>query len=380
MNIMTGIEPATPALKSLPPQRPELTPGQKGMILAAAGEVIRATVMGQVASHSDPGFAGAAEQIVSGSFISLKRGKHLRSCCGGLLDPPVALGKALHDAAVRTAIEDMRFPPVSPTELEHLEIEVWILYNPTAMTARGEERAGAVIVGGKHGLVVARGQVRGLLLPGVAADHDWDSRRFLEQVCVKAGLHPSLWKDDGTSFTTFEALPIRGKVKDALGPGDAVGAAPVFRTDELPAYAEFCRDNIALLLEGATPNYYLFGASDGQVSGVALIVRRPGTTQCLNFSQISTRPGVPLQSTLFNLSRAAAQTLANQGATAQDFDALEVGVAVLTDPAMHGTVADPHFGGIDVRNRSILVMERSKAGIVFDPAATPGALLAEAAK
>src|SRR5207237_10009991 len=101
------------------------------------------------------------EHIVSGSFVSLKRGKHLRSCCGGLLEPPVTLGKALQDAAYRTAVDDARFPPVSPTEFLHLQMEVWVLFNPLPMTVRGDERTKAVTGGGKHGLVIASAQSRG---------------------------------------------------------------------------------------------------------------------------------------------------------------------------------------------------------------------------
>jgi AmmeMemoRadiSam system protein B/AmmeMemoRadiSam system protein A len=377
---MIGAELAAPSLRMLGPQRPELTPEQQQLILAAAGEIIRATVLGESPVHADPTFAGSADYVVSGSFVSLKRGRHLRSCCGGLLDPPVTLTKALHDAAFRTAVDDARFPPVSPVELEHLDMEVWILYNPAAVTARGDDRVAAVVVGGKHGLVVARGQARGLLLPGVAADHNWDAKRFLEQVCVKAGLHPSLWKDDATSLMTFEGLPIRGRIKDTLAEANLSAPGWFFDSEELAAFADFCRANIALLLAGATPNYYLFGAADGQVSGAVLVVRRKGSTDGLNFSQLSTRPGVPLQATLFSLSQAAAQALTAQGATADNLDSLEIGLAILTDPAMHGTVADPHLGGIDPRARALLVMERAKAGMVFDPTATPGNLLVEAAR
>src|SRR5207244_11190067 len=64
-----------------------------------------------------------------------------------------------------------------------------------------------------------------------------------------------------------DALPISGDI----GFGRP---APLFRPEELAAYADFCRGNIALLLTGATPNYYLFGASDGHVSGAVLVIRR----------------------------------------------------------------------------------------------------------
>src|SRR5207245_640594 len=103
---------------------------------------------------------------------------------------------------------------VSPTELEHLDMEVWLLFNPQRVHARGEERVQAVVTGGKHGLVVGRGEHRGLLLPGVAVEQGWDARRFLDQVCVKAGLHASLWKDDATTLFTFEGSALRGRVGD----------------------------------------------------------------------------------------------------------------------------------------------------------------------
>ena len=136
----------------------------------------------------------------------------MRSCCGGLIDRPIRLIDALRDASQRTALEDVRFPSLSPTELEHLDVEVWLLFNPQPIQGQGEERVEAVTVGGKHGLLVTRGDTRGILLPGVAVEHNWDSRQFLEQVCVKAGLHPTLWKDQGTALSTFEGEALRGRV------------------------------------------------------------------------------------------------------------------------------------------------------------------------
>src|SRR5262249_19119270 len=151
---------------------------------------------------------------------------------------------------------------------------------------------------GKHGLVIERDNARGLLLPGVAVENDWDSRRFLEQTCVKAGLHASLWKDDGTALFTFEGDSIRGPVRKADPLGTAPNRAPWYRPQDLRAFAEFCRQNIAALAVGATPNYYLPGVPDCTVSGVVLTVRWAGGTRERQFSQISMRPGIPLQSTL----------------------------------------------------------------------------------
>jgi AmmeMemoRadiSam system protein B/AmmeMemoRadiSam system protein A len=367
---------AEPATARAP--RLHLTAEQKRQIVAAAAELVRSAVMAQEPAFADPTLAGAADERVSGAFVSLKRGKHLRSCCGALLEQLVPLGVALRDAAVRTALEDVRFPPVSPMELEHLEMEVWLLHNPTPVTSKGEERVRAVTVGGKHGLVVSRGQSRGLLLPGVAAENNWDARRFLEQTCVKAGLHSSLWKDDETSVLTFEGEALRGRVVSP-GPGQQwTSPASWISSHELAIYTDFCRGNVGLLLRGATPNYYLSGASDGHVSGVVLQIRRPGSDPT-TLSQFSLRPGVPLQATLFSLAQAAAHALAAQGVQADELDTLQFAMAILHGPAMRGTVASPDLAGIDGQ-RAILVFERSRAGLVFDQQCAAEELLQEAAR
>jgi AmmeMemoRadiSam system protein B len=86
---------------------------------------------------------------------------------------------------------------------------VWILWGPEPITARGEDRIAAVTIG-KHGLQIARGHARGLLLPGVAIEHGFDARTFLEQVCIKAGLPTDAWQDDETTLMRFEGEAIEG--------------------------------------------------------------------------------------------------------------------------------------------------------------------------
>jgi AmmeMemoRadiSam system protein B/AmmeMemoRadiSam system protein A len=362
-----------------PVQRLQLTDAQKHLILRTVGELIAATITGRQPSFPDPTLDGLAGEPVAGAFVTLKRGKHLRSCTGGLHDRPIALGQALQDAAVRTALEDMRFPPVSPIELEHLDLEVWLLYNPQPVQVRGEERVNAVVTGGKHGLVIARGQNRGLLLPGVAVEHQWDSRRFLEQACVKAGIHSSLWRDDETAVSTFEGDAFDGRLS-AGGVGNGFRRPPLLQQEHLPAYLQFCLGNVAALLSGATPTYYNFNVPDVTVNGAILTIRRAATGDSLPLSQISLRPGIPLQATLYGLAQTAAQTLARQGASIHHLDGLLFGVTILHDPAMHGTVADPDLDGLNPPRRAVLVMERGKAGFVFDPKRQPTDLVADAAQ
>jgi uncharacterized protein (TIGR00296 family) len=61
------------------------------------------------------------------------------------------------------------------------------------------------IVVGKHGLYVEQGQFRGLLLPQVATQFQWNRQTFLEQTCRKAGLPDDAWQDSRTLIYTFEA-------------------------------------------------------------------------------------------------------------------------------------------------------------------------------
>lgn len=366
----------------------DLSAEQKHRVLTTATELIAATVCGRPARLHDATMGGVAEKPVSGVFVSLKRRRHLRSCCGGLRGQPITLGEALSDAVVRTVHEDVRFPPVSPTELAYLDMEVWILFNPQPVQARGEERAEVIITGGKHGIIINRGQNHGLLLPGVAEEHGWGSRKFLEQTCVKAGIHPSLWKDDATRVFTFEGQALRGPLAEFSAESLSYVVPPWLTTKDLSAYADFCRQNILAMLTGATPRYSIPDVPDGNVTGVALTLRVPPAkgkkkaapvAQPLKFFQLSLRPGVALQATLFQLTQSAAARVGGLPLNDQDSQNLTAGVTVFYDPSMHGTAANPHLQGV-TGTRAVMVMERSRTAIVFDRAQMAEEILGTAAE
>lgn len=356
--------------------RVELTDAQCERLLAAATALVRAAVAGLTPPPLEE-LADLADMAVGGVFVSLKRGRHLRGCCGRV-GGPVALAEALRHAAYRTTWEDQRFPPVSPREVDQLDLEVWLLGGPERVAAEGDERLAAIEVG-RHGVQVARGEAHALFLPSVAVEAGWDVRRLLEQVCRKAGLTPSAWQEEGTALFTFEGHSVRG-VMGAAGRAPLPPRPWVCRPEDLRAYADFCRANLAAHLSGATPSSYLFGSPDGHVAGVVLTLQRPDTTEVKHFSQFSLRPGLPLQSTLYGLTEAAARYLAEEGLGQGTLSPIPVGVTLLDDPAMHGTVGEPHLEGIDARNRAVLVMASpQRAALVYDPAKSPQALVAEAA-
>ena len=62
------------------------------------------------------------------------------------------------------------------------------------------------IVPGRDGLIISQGRNAGLLLPQVATEYGWDRQTFLEQTCVKAGLHRDAWKTAGCRIEKFSAV------------------------------------------------------------------------------------------------------------------------------------------------------------------------------
>jgi uncharacterized protein (TIGR00296 family) len=57
---------------------------------------------------------------------------------------------------------------------------------------------------GRHGLIAALGQSRGLLLPQVATEWGWNREAFAAHTCRKAGLPADAWKT-GARLFKFEA-------------------------------------------------------------------------------------------------------------------------------------------------------------------------------
>ena len=351
--------------------RPQLTTEQKQNLVRATGGLVRSLTHDPAARFAHETLSDLKGHLVAGAFVSLKRGKHLRSCCG-MLGQPLPLLTAVQDAAARTVWDDHRFPPISPTEVDRLDMEVWLLHTPEPVHAKGAERAKAITVG-KHGIQVARGQQHGLFLPSVALDSGWDSQRFLDEVCIKAGLPPTAWLDDASALFTFEGEVVRTHLNEGPSRPAPERRSCVCRVEDLPAYADFCRNNINALLSGATPSYFFLGVPDGNVAGAILTLHRPGHPQ--HFCHFSLRPGLPLQSTLFTLCKEAAQALAKQRPSPETLATIQVHVAILHDPALHGTVLAHDLAGVDPRQRVLMVLERNKSAVVFDPERTAEDLL-----
>jgi AmmeMemoRadiSam system protein A len=131
-----------------------------------------------------------------GAFTSLYLNAELRGCVGYIL-PVSSVYRAVIDTARAAAFEDTRFYPVTIEEAPQLKVELSILSPPRPISAEEVEV-------GRHGLLISMVGLRGLLLPQVPAERNWDRITFLQQTCRKAGLPPDAWQK-GAVIEAFTA-------------------------------------------------------------------------------------------------------------------------------------------------------------------------------
>ena len=156
----------------------------------------------------------------SGVFVTLNTTKpthELRGCIGYPL-PTEPLALATISAAVEAATGDPRFQPVELSEFkDRISVEVSVLTAPRILSAKEPTERPKEIQIGRDGLIVGRGARRGLLLPQVAPEWDWDTEEFLSHCCLKAGLPPDAWLDKETEVEKFQAV-----VFEEVGPNGKV--------------------------------------------------------------------------------------------------------------------------------------------------------------
>jgi uncharacterized protein (TIGR00296 family) len=155
----------------------------------------------------------------SGVFCTLKTfpDHYLRGCIGYIF-PEQPLVEALVDAAISAATRDPRFPRVSLEELENLIIDVTILTPPVLIEADKPEDYLEKIQIGRDGLVIEQGSNRGVFLPQVPVEQQWDVEEYLVHLSNKAYLPANAWKKPDTKIYSFQGenwgeLTPQGEIK-----------------------------------------------------------------------------------------------------------------------------------------------------------------------
>jgi len=125
----------------------------------------------------------------------------LRGCIG-IPEPVMSLKKALVESA-QSVTHDPRFPVLQDHELEGIIVEVTVLTKPERINEKKPANILEEIKVGRDGLIIEQGYFKGLLLPQVPVEQNWDKKTFVEHTCLKAGLPVDSWKEEGTTIKKF---------------------------------------------------------------------------------------------------------------------------------------------------------------------------------
>lgn len=164
------------------PGSAEYSPEERHILLLLAHQSIAAALQQR---ELDPNPTSDHLAEFRGAFTTLHLQGRLRGCIGYVF-PNQPLYQTVAETARAAAFDDPRFEPVTLAEAANLNVEISVL---SALKPIAPED----VIVGKHGLVIIQGSQRGLLLPQVPLEWNWDRETFLTQTCMKAGLAPDAW-------------------------------------------------------------------------------------------------------------------------------------------------------------------------------------------
>ncbi|MBW2466533.1 MAG: AmmeMemoRadiSam system protein B [Deltaproteobacteria bacterium] len=145
-------------------------------------------------------------KIPRGVFVTLKKNGQLRGCIGDIIST-----KPLHEGiqlcAVRSAVKDARFPPVTQDELDELTVAVSVLEFPTLVRVNNPLEYPEALQPGKDGVIMVHKGRRSTFLPHVW--HDIPAPiEFLSRLCLKQNSPPNCWQDSQTTLYRYGTIDI----------------------------------------------------------------------------------------------------------------------------------------------------------------------------
>lgn len=170
----------------------KLSDDERRILLHIARDSMERAVRGEALPDLDLSSLPPALREPGASFVTLTIDGNLRGCIGTLeAYQPLALDVREH--AIAAALEDPRFPPVQPSELDRIRIEVSRLTPPRRLEYKDAEDLLSKLRPHVDGVVLRDGFRRATFLPQVW-DKIEDKAEFLDNLCYKMGAAPDLWR------------------------------------------------------------------------------------------------------------------------------------------------------------------------------------------
>lgn len=186
--------------RALEPKKESFNLNEKNKkdLLILARQTVEQHVKQKTVVAVDP--TGLSKSLLTncGAFVTLRKNGELRGCIGRF-DASEPLYSVVQKMAVASSSEDYRFPPVSPQEVNQLEIEISVLTPMRRIKSIDEFQLG------KQGIYMKKGVQTGTFLPQVAEETGWTKEEFLGHCAQdKAGIGWNGWKD--AELYVYEAL------------------------------------------------------------------------------------------------------------------------------------------------------------------------------
>jgi len=138
-----------------------------------------------------------------GCFVTYRKDDgRLRGCIGTTEGRNILIENVI-EYAIHAACHDLRFQSLTVEELHDCEIEITVMGDLVRLTDPSDIKIGT------HGLVIEKGNFKGLLLPQMAVEQNWNTDEFLRNTCLRAGFspnhYPEVLGESDTYIYTFTA-------------------------------------------------------------------------------------------------------------------------------------------------------------------------------
>ena len=168
-----------------------LTAEEQRQLLGMAREALEAGVSGKPLPPLRLEALPPRLQERGATFVTLTRKGELRGCIGAL-EAYQPLAEDVRQHAVAAALEDYRFPPVQPEELDEVEIEISYLSPPVPLDYDSPAELMDQLRPGVDGVILSDGIRRATFLPQVWEKIS-DKALFLSHLCEKMGAPYDYW-------------------------------------------------------------------------------------------------------------------------------------------------------------------------------------------
>jgi AmmeMemoRadiSam system protein A len=180
-----------------------LTDSEKQILLQHAREAMEYGVTGRTLPILDQNSLPPNLLEHGSSFVTLTIHTELRGCIGSL-EANQPLVDDVREHAIAAALQDPRFPPVQPAELDSIHLEISRLTAPQPLEYSSAGDLIKKLRPHVDGVILKNGHRRATFLPQV-----WeklpDPVQFLEHLCQKMGMDADAWRHIPMDVLVYQA-------------------------------------------------------------------------------------------------------------------------------------------------------------------------------